>query len=341
MRRKILWLIGIAVILIIAFNYSIIRYGIGQLKGQIHVLWNTEDIETFLEDDQYPDSLKRKIMLIQEAKEFAVNDLGLNTSDSYEAMFDQKGKAILWVVGATPEFSLEPFKWDYPFLGELEYKGYFDSIKAVQESNRLKKEDYDVSVNEVEAWSTLGFFDDPILSNMLEKEDGMLARLIIHELTHGTVYVESDAELNENLATFIGNKGAYLFLEKKYGAMSEEYLEYTEHMRDIDLFVKTALEMRDVLAAMYEGMSDSTSIEEKRANKKLMFRFALDRFKRLPLSKPDRFRILEQDTVQANNTFFSGLNTYRSQQDSLEQVLEDNYNGDLRLFIEGMKEMFR
>ena len=195
-----------------------------------------------------------------------------------------------------------------------------------------------MSIGEVSAWSTLGYFDDPILSKTLERSEGKLAELIIHELTHGTIYLASDAELNENLATLIGVKGAYLFLEKTYGKTSKQYREYDEHMKDVDLFVETAMEMRDLMAALYNGMSDSTSIDERRQQKKLFFRFALDRFKHLPLSKPDRFGILERDTVEANNTFFTGLSTYRAQQDSLEGVLNEKYNGNLRLFIEGVKE---
>ena len=223
----------------------------------------------------------------------------------------------------------------------MEYKGFFDSTKAVDEANRLIEEGFDATVGEVEAWSTLGFFNDPILSNMLDREDGMLARLIIHELTHSTIFVASNSELNENLATFIGNEGAYLYLEDKFGIESEEYAAYENRMRDIRLFSSTAMEMRSMLEAFYEGMSDSLSLEQKRANKKLFFHFALDQFRRLPFTNPERFKFLESDTVKASNTFFSGMNTYHAQQDSLQEVFEQEYNEDLRSFINGMKQAYQ
>ncbi len=344
MKRVALFLLIISfaiVAIFVGLNYPILSYGYGQLQGQMKVISNARPLEEYLNSEEFPDSLKQKIGIIQEAKRYAIDSLGLNPSNNYQDLYDQKGKAILWVVTAAPEFSLEAHQWDYPFLGEMEYKGFFDSTKAVDEANRLIEEGFDATVGEVEAWSTLGFFNDPILSNMLDREDGMLARLIIHELTHSTIFVASNSELNENLATFIGNEGAYLYLEDKFGIESEEYAAYENRMRDIRLFSSTAMEMRSMLEAFYEGMSDSLSLEQKRANKKLFFHFALDQFRRLPFTNSERFKFLESDTVKASNTFFSGMNTYHAQQDSLQEVFEQEYNEDLRSFINGMKQAYQ
>lgn len=337
MKKWLVYGFVATLILISALNLSMLVYGFSQLKGQIKVLWQSESIDHFLEDPDFPDSLKQKIRVIQDVKRFASDSLGLDSKKQYEKIFDQKQKGILWVVTAAPEFSLEAHKWSFPFLGELEYKGYFDSSKASIESERMRSLGYDVNISEVEAWSTLGFFSDPILSKMLDKEEGMLARLIIHELTHGAIYIKSDAEFNENLATFIGNEGAKQYLLHAYGPKSNEYELYIHNLNDIELFTSNVLEMRNAIEALYQNMQDSLSIEEKRTNKALFFRFAFDRLRNLPFENPERFRFMREDEFEVNNTFFSGLNTYHSQQDSLKTLLNQKHSGNLKAFIQAMK----
>src|SRR5690606_37209971 len=111
-------------------------------------------------------------------------------------------------------------------VGKVSYKGFFKEEDAEREAIRLEEMGYETKIRIVNAWSTLGWFKDPIMTSMLEDEPGDIANVIIHELSHGTIYVKNDAEYSENLANFIGDMGSYWFLESKYGKGSDEYLDF-------------------------------------------------------------------------------------------------------------------
>jgi predicted aminopeptidase len=125
-------------------------------------------------------------------------------------------------------FQLKAYEWDFPLIGSFSYKGFFNYDQALEEEDKIRKNGYDTSIDEIAGWSTLGWFKDPVLSDMLDRSSGSLANLIIHELTHGTLYVKDNVDFNENLASFVGDKGALIFLRHKYGENSKEYHEYEQ-----------------------------------------------------------------------------------------------------------------
>lgn len=159
-----------------------------QAKGQWDVISDAKPIDDYLHNPEYPDSLKTQILLIQHIREFAFDTLGLDRTDAYTTLYDQKGKPLLWIITACPAYKLEPYRWEFPIAGKFPYKGFFNLDLAKKEAKVLKEQGYDVRVGNINAWSTLGVLDDPILSNMLARKEGELAELIIHELTHGTLY---------------------------------------------------------------------------------------------------------------------------------------------------------
>ena len=146
------------------WNCNSIWYGIQQGKGQLKIVYGAEPVSQFLEDSTYSDSLKEKLRLIKEIKTFAIDSLGINPSENYEKLFDQEGKPVMWVVTACEKIKLEPYYWKFPFLGKFSYKGYFDQKKAIKEEQKLKDQGYDTDIGIVNAWSTLGWFKDPIMS---------------------------------------------------------------------------------------------------------------------------------------------------------------------------------
>ncbi|MBK7966761.1 MAG: aminopeptidase [Bacteroidetes bacterium] len=107
------------------FNFRLVNYGVAQLKGQLKILYDAEPIETKLSDATFPDSLKAKLRLIQEIKKFANDSLGLVVSKNYTKVYDQKGKPVLWVITASRAFSMKAYEWNFPFLGNVSYKGFF------------------------------------------------------------------------------------------------------------------------------------------------------------------------------------------------------------------------
>src|SRR6185436_1104168 len=208
------------------YNWSLLKYAAAQGIGQMKIILNARPVSEFIGDPSFPDSLKSKLLLIQRARRYAIDSLGLNDTDNYTTMYDQQGKELMWVVLACEPFRLVEKRWDFPIIGSVPYKGYFEREKAIREREELEKENWDVSIRNPGGWSTLGWFTDPILSGMLRRSDGDLSSLIIHEMVHATIYVKDSSDFNENLASFIGDRGAEEFLAKTYGDSSKEYREY-------------------------------------------------------------------------------------------------------------------
>src|SRR5690606_16862314 len=138
-------------------------------------------------------------------------------------------------------FALKPVEWKFPLLGSFPYKGFFEYDMALKEKAKLDGDSLDTNIGVVGGWSTLGWFKDPILSNMLLRSEGDLSDLIIHELTHGTLFVKDSVDFNENLATFIGKKGARRFLKQVFGVNSKEYIQYEEGSKDSERFTSHIL----------------------------------------------------------------------------------------------------
>jgi len=188
MKKKV-WLLIFAFFSSIIFYYlpSII-YGTQQLYGQLQIISGSVEIDKLLERESLPDSIRTKLKLVSEIREFSFEELGLERSENYTSFYNQDGKPSLWVLSACPEFSLEPYVWKFPIAGKFPYKGFFDLDRGRKEELAFKEKLYDTDLSPVEGWSTLGFFKDPILSNMLNRNEGQLANLIVHELTHGTIF---------------------------------------------------------------------------------------------------------------------------------------------------------
>ena len=159
-------------------------------------------------------------------------------------------RSLLWIVTACEAFELNDYKWKFPFLGAVSYKGFFDSLQAVSECSSLKVKGYDVEISPVSAWSTLGFFSDPVFSSMLQKQKGELAELIFHELFHGTIYVSGQVDLNENLAEFIAEKATLVFFNSDKTNLSD-YKMHKAKQNEISYFATSCLErLRQVYRSM-------------------------------------------------------------------------------------------
>ncbi|MBV8878545.1 MAG: aminopeptidase [Planctomycetaceae bacterium] len=198
-------------------------YLITQGYGQLRILLDSRAIDDLLADPAVPDQTKLKLLLVREIKSFGEHELGLNRSANYESFYDTKGKPITYIVSACRKDRFQPHTWWFPIVGDVPYKGFFAKADAEAEAAALEKENYDVSLGMAAAYSTLGYFPDPVLSTMLSYPDEQLAALILHELTHGTIYLPGGTEFNEGLASFVGWQGALEFARRRKGIHSEAY----------------------------------------------------------------------------------------------------------------------
>lgn len=337
MFKKGLKLIVVAITVLLLFNCNAVWYGLQQGRGQLKIVWQAKPLNDFLEDENFPDSLKSKVRLVEDIKRFAFDSLGIKPIKNYTKMYDQKGKPGMYVVTACKPYNLKSYQWSFPFLGDFSYKGYFNVKKAKKEALKLADEGYDTDISEVNAWSTLGWFKDPVMSSMLKKTPGNLARLLIHELTHGTIFVKNNVQLNENLATFIGDKGAILFLRHHYGINSAELINHLQEHEDLDKIRHHLLIGAQELKRFYtDHLEDTITIIQKRAKINSII-FSMDT---LSLNSYVRVENLKNRVDSLNNTFFSDFLMYREDQNALEIQFQNEFNGDFHYFFDHFKRKY-
>ncbi len=338
MKKKIIYSILFVIAALLVWQYKLIAYGIAQGYGQVKVIWNAKPVEEVMADPSVPDSVKTQLRLIEEIRSYAFDSLGLKYSKNYTTFYDQHGEPILWIVTACEPFELKAKEWEFPLLGSFSYKGFFKLDKAKAEEARLKKEGYDTSIDEVAGWSTLGWFKDPILSEMLDRSAGSLANLIIHELTHGTLYVKDNVEFNENLASFVGDKGALQFLEVKYGKDSEEYKEYIQSDSRHHLYSEFVLKAAERLDSLYHTFKPNDSYTFKLTKKKALMgqiKEELQSFMDGLRKKRSRHKVGE-----INNTYFMDYKRYNGEQDEFEKEFISSFHSDFKTYLAYLKKKY-
>jgi predicted aminopeptidase len=342
--KKILYGILLIMGLLVVWQYQLIWYGLGQAYGQLRIIYQARPLEEYLTDPAFPDSLKQKLVLIQEVRKFAIDSLGINDSKNYTTVYDQKGKPVLWVVTASEPYALEAKEWKFPLLGSVSYKGFFDYEKAVQEENQLKAQGYDTEIDEVAGWSTLGWFRDPILSSMLEKKEGQLANLIIHELTHATLYIKNNVDYNENLASFVGDHGAREFLRYKYGTDSPEYKAYDNSRKNQAKYIQHILHGADVLDSLYKSFTPAQDTLTRNRLKTALIRKIMDSTDTLVYSGVNKKAIVTRNQTQKeplpNNAFFMSYIRYRAKQNQFEEEFTTKFDSNFRKYLTYLKKTY-
>ncbi len=330
--KRILWgLLAILIALIIIY-WELVTYGLQQGYGQLNIIWNAKSVEEYLKDPTFPDSLKARLELITEIRKFAIDSLGLKDTENYKTLYDQKGKEVMWVVLASEPFQLKPKEWRFPILGSVPYKGFFKKERAVRLKQALEKEGWDVIIRNPGGWSTLGWFTDPILSKMLMRSEGDLANLIIHEMSHATIFVKDSVEFNENLSTFIGDRGAEQFLIFKYGETSKEYRNYLQEDEDYLKFVNHMLRGAGKLDSLYANMNDEDPVSRKRLLKEGLIRKvvgSLDTLS-LALTKKPSSRFKEK---LPNNAYFMNFRQYQAKQTIFIEEWKTRFDSNLKVYI--------
>ncbi len=312
---------------------DLIVYGVKQASGQLSILMNTCSVKEVLNSKELSQEEKAKLLLIDSVKKFSVAQLAYKPSSSYTTYYDQRKGVKLWVVSASEPWCFNAYTWYFPIVGEVSYKGFFDSNAAKKEFTRLQKAGYDADVGQVGAWSTLGIFSDPVLSDMLKKKKGKLVNLIFHELFHSTYYAPGTVEINENLANFVAHKATLQFLRNDTAALHQ----YTEARFDDSLNTAFILRATTRLDSLYKtfDLKDSLTCFHK---KKLMLEKIYEQSEQLPFKQKSRYSDHHLEILSARNAFFMQYKRYDALYDSLERVLKENYHNQLQLMIRDLKE---
>jgi predicted aminopeptidase len=337
-KRVFLGLFVVVLALVLVY-WDLVSYGIRQGYGQVNIIWNAKPVEDFMADPAFPDSLKARLKLIDEVRQYAIDSLGMKDTKNYKTLYDQKGEEIMWVVLAAEAFQLKPKEWKFPIVGTVPYKGFFNKQRAINLKKKLEGEGYDVIIRNPGGWSTLGWFTDPILSKMLNRSEGDLVNLIIHEMSHSTIFVKDSINFNENLATFIGDRGTEKFLIYKYGLQSKEYITYIAEDEDYLKYVNHMLGGAKQLDSLYATMKERDPINQKKSIKKSVIEkivMSMDTVSLTLTTKPStRFK-----DALPNNAYFMNFRTYQSKQIIFWDDFKVNYNSDLRFYIEKLSEKY-
>jgi predicted aminopeptidase len=176
-------------------------------RGQMGLMNKQRPINEVIADEESPEALKTRLIMVQEARQFSVNVLQLPDNKSYRSYADLERDYVVWNVFAAPEFSLTPKQWCYPVAGCVAYRGYFSEDAAVRQSQKLIDKGFDTTVGGVAAYSTLGKFSDPLLNTMMRWSDVDLIATLFHELAHQKLYVKGDTAFNESFATAVADIG--------------------------------------------------------------------------------------------------------------------------------------
>lgn len=340
-RHKKAYLLTVIILVGLVFvNLQSIIYGLQQGAGQAEVLWNAKEIGELLRDPNFPDSTKEKFRYIAEIKAYSEEFLGLTQTENYSTFYDQKGKPILWVVTASPEFEVKAYEWSFPFVGSFPYKGSFDIKKAKIEQQEMKSKGFDTELDEVNAWSTLGWFKDPILSSMLLRGPGSLAELIIHESTHATLYVKDSAAFNENLASFVGKFGAERFLTYKFGKDSKEFKDYVNSRIRRNAYKDYLRAEIDKLNEFYATMDATQAIEERRILKRKQIENIKEGLFDINFFSDSLKGRKWLNKMEFNNAYFSGFSTYSSDLPKLQRQLDTEFDGDLKKMVTSFKRKY-
>ncbi len=237
------------------------------------MLAHRTSIARIVDDPQVDTKLRARLAETQEAREFASDHLLLPRNRSYTTYVDLGRPYVTWNVFATPEFSVDPVTHCYPFAGCVAYLGFFDRARAEREAKRRAAQGDDTAIEGAVAYSTLGWFSDPILSSMMRWSDDELDGVIFHELAHQLIYVEDDTAFNESFATFVQQEG----LREWRAFRSLPPADAGASAHD-DAFTALILDLRARLSALYASHSAPAQKREAKAREIEAFR---ERYRRL------------------------------------------------------------
>lgn len=230
-----------------------VGYVLKQAGGQIHVLQHRVPLATALDSPSVSASDKERISYIVAVKDWGSRRIGLQTGKNYTRFYDTHGKAVAYNLVACPKDSLEPVTWWFPILGSVPYLGYFDRADAVAGKKGLDRAGYDTCLRTVAAYSSLGWFEDPIFSPMLRYDDADLANLILHESVHATVYFNGRGAFNETFASFVAYHATEQFLAEALGPGASALETWRASAEDQKVFSAAMHVLQERLDALYKG----------------------------------------------------------------------------------------
>jgi predicted aminopeptidase len=309
-----------------------VGYYIQAIRGELDILTHRKSIEKLIASPQTPPKLREQLQLVQRLRTFAKTELKLPVDGNYDKYVDVHRKYVVWNVQAAPKFSLNPKIWKYPFVGGLAYRGFFSEKSARDYGASLAKQGLDVYVDGVEAYSTLGWFKDPLLNTFIDNSEPELAELLFHELAHKRVFAKGDTDFNESYAQFVGQEGARRWLRSN--GNEEALKKYEDALMRDEQFVHLIMEARERLKKVY---TESPPAELARA-KQAAFDDLLRGYEELKRSWGGYSGYDDWFAHDLNNAKLNTVANYYDFVPGFQRLLEEN-NGDIEKFHEAAERL--
>jgi predicted aminopeptidase len=310
---------------------SQLSYYSQSMQGQWEIVNKRRPIADWLADEATPATLKKKLEAVTRIRAFASRELGLPDNNSYKGYADLQRPYVVWNVFAADELSLKPREWCFPVAGCVGYKGYFAEAAAQTFAAEQTANGLDVFLGPVPAYSTLGYFDDPVLNTFIHYPEWELARLIFHELSHQVVYVKDDSVFNESFATAVEREGLRRWLAANPNAAGEKSIQEAQQRRED--FNRLLEGTRKQLDALYASDKSAT---EKRAQKKQLFDQLLSDYQQQKVVWGGYAGFDRWINAGTNNAVMAAFGIYNQQEPAFSALLA-NQSNDLPAFYREVK----
>jgi predicted aminopeptidase len=308
------------------------KQGAGLLRYQSRAV----SIDKMLEKDHLMPEMREFLERVLDIREFAMDTLGLRRNNNYTKYVRVDRDYMVDVVVASKDDAFELYRWWFPIVGSMPYKGFFDRAAAERAARRIERRGgYDIHIGRAAAFSTLGFFSDPIYSFMINYSVYDLASIIIHEQMHATVFIKNEVRLNEEMATFVGDVGGLLYVRNRFGEDSEEYRAAVLSKYDYRTYVDLLRALYEELGELYGGNSNRV---HKLAEKERILAAFRDSIANSydSLFRTPRYQGLK--TAQLNNAIIAANMTYNLDI-SLFQELYESLGNDLPAVVRELKAL--
>ena len=305
------------------------------VRGQLDIWRREKPINDVIEDTASPQALREKLARVLVIREYASRELALPENRSYRRYADLERPFVVWNVFATEEFSMQPKHWCFAVAGCVSYRGYFAKADAERFAAETVDTGHDVYVGGVPAYSTLGWFSDPVLNTFINYTPVELARLIFHELSHQVVYVKDDSVFNESFATAVERAGVERWIARHGSAADRETFAQMQRRRAD--FVRLIQTYRERLAALF---SSGAAAERMRADKKKLYGDMLADYQKLKQAWGGYAGYDRWFAQPPNNALLASVAIYTQQAPAFETLLNEQ-GGDLVKFFAVVKDIAR
>jgi len=331
--EQLFWLTAVSVVIVAILPGCSPLYVLRAAYEEGKILWRREPITDFVDKADVQADAQEKLKLVLAVRKYARDVLKFNVGGSYSSYSRVDRPDLTYIVMAAPKTELKPYTWWFLIIGNVPYKGFFSRPEAEAEIARLKAEGYDTTLRTSAAFSTLGWFDDPLLSHLLRYDKTVLTEIVFHELFHNTLYVKGAGAFNESSANFVGHRAAIDFFRTRFGAESPEYTRAVQIWNDEREFGHFIDDVAHTLRDLY---SRKIPLEDKMRLREQVFARSREEWQRRIADHPNQsFRGFGQRPL--NNAVLMHYMVYLKDLDLFES-LYDACGQDLGRTIETLRK---